>query len=84
MCLGRRYTKCAGCGGYLASKAMFLQLGGGEGAPDAALEEALASLDRSSSGSKQGNAGGSSEGRRGGQQQLFEEMDRLANEIMAD
>ena len=82
MCLGRRYTKCASCGGYLATKAMFLQQGG-EGAPDAALEEALASLNRSS-GSKRGNAGGSSEGRRGGQQQLFEEMDRLANEIMAD
>lgn len=82
MCLGRRCTKCASCGGYLATKALFMQLGG-EGAPDAALEEALASLNRSS-GSKQGNAGGSSEGRRGGQRPLFEEIDALANEIMAD
>lgn len=75
MCLGRRYTNCPACGGHLARSALIHFDTSG----DSGLAEALASLDSSS---RSGAIGGSGEAR--GRQQLLEQMDALANEIMAD
>ena len=73
MCLGRRWTRCACCGGHFMRAATFNLDAPG----DAGLVEALASLDGVSGGGP-GGAG------KKGRQQLIEQMDALANEIMTD